>query len=144
MQLEGERLLTWIVDLVRDHEDGLVRLAQDLSDLLVAGRDPDLCVDHEEDDVGLGDSLARLVCDRARDWGHVRDVDPAGVDQPEAPVTPLADQLLPVPRDARRLVHDRGARPGQPVDDRRLADVRKADDRNGADELLFGHRAYGV
>ena len=34
-----------------------------------------------------------------------------------------------------RLVDDRGARSGQPVDERRLADVREADDRDRAREL---------
>jgi hypothetical protein len=33
-------------------------------------------------------------------------------------------------------VHDRGARLGQTVDERRLADVREADDRDGAQELV--------
>ncbi len=32
------------------------------------------------------------------------------------------------------LVHDRGARLGQPVDERRLADVREADDRHRAEQ----------
>ena len=53
VQLERERLLARVVDLVRDHEHRLVRLAEDLRDLLVAGRDADLRVDDEEDDVGL-------------------------------------------------------------------------------------------
>ena len=53
VQLERERLLRRVVDLVRDHEDGLLRLAEDLRDLLVARRDADLRVDDEEDEVGL-------------------------------------------------------------------------------------------
>ena len=144
VQLERERLLARVVDLVRDHEHRLLRLAQDLRDLLVARRDPDLRVDDEEDEVGLRDRLARLVGDRARDRRLVGDVDAAGVDQQEALRAPLADELLAVARDARRLVHDRRARPGQPVDERRLPDVREADDRDGADEILLRHRREAV
>src|SRR5204863_323016 len=121
--------------LVRDHEHRLARLAQDLRDLLVAGRDPDLRVDHEEDDVRLGHGLAGLICDRARDRARVGDVDAAGVDEQKALRAPLADELLPVARHPGRLVHDRGPRAREPVDEGRLADVREADDRDGADEL---------
>ena len=42
-----------VVDLVREQEDRLPRGAQDLRDLLVAGGDPGLRVDDEEDEVGL-------------------------------------------------------------------------------------------
>ena len=107
MQLERERLHARIVDLVRDHEHGLLRLAEDLCDLLVARRDPDLGVDDEEDEVGLGDRLAGLDGDRAGDRRLVGDVDAAGVDQEEAPAGPLDDELLAVARDARGLVDDR-------------------------------------
>ena len=55
---------------------------------------------------------------------------------------PLADQLLAVARHARGLVHDGGARAGQPVDQRRLADVREADDRDRSEQAR--HRAGGT
>ena len=142
MELERVRLLGGVVDLVRQDEHGLVREAEDLRDLLVARRRADARVDDEEHEVGLLDRLARLVCDRAGDLGVVGDVDPARVDHEEAAAVPLDLELLAVARDARRLVHDRRARLGQPVDERRLADVREADDRDGADQLV-GARAHG-
>ena len=55
---------------------------------------------------------------------------PVSISRKRLPV-PLADELLAVARDAGRLVHDGRARRGQPVDERRLADVREADDRHG-------------
>ncbi len=142
VELERVRLLRGVVDLVRQDEHGLVREAEDLRDLLVARRRADARVDDEEHEVGLLDRLARLVRDRARDLGVVRDVDPAGVDHEEAAAVPLDLELLAVARHARRLVHDRCARLGQPVDERGLADVREADDRDGADQLV-GPRAHG-
>ncbi len=141
VQLERERLLLRVVDLVRDHEHRLLRLAEDLRDLLVAGRDPGLRVEDEEDDVGLRDRLAGLVGDRARERRHVGDVDAARVDQQEAAVPPLADELLAVARDARGLVHDGRPRARQAVDERRLPDVREADDRDGADDLRLSEHA---
>ena len=67
VELERERLLRRVVDLVREHEHRLVRGAEDLGELLVAGRDPGARVDDEEHEVGLADRRPRLVGDRARD-----------------------------------------------------------------------------
>ena len=63
-------------------------------------------VDDEEDEVGLVDAVPRLLGDLARDRRAVGDVDAAGVDEQEALPAPLADELLAVARDARRLVDD--------------------------------------
>src|SRR5215471_16935322 len=53
MQLERERLLARIVDLVREHQNRLVCLAQDLGDLLVPRRHPRPRIDDEEDEIRL-------------------------------------------------------------------------------------------
>ena len=86
----------------------------------------------EEDEVGLLDRLACLVCDRPRELGVVGDVDAARVDHEEAAAVPFDLELLAVARDAGRLVDDRRARGRQPVDERGLADIRKADDGDRA------------
>ena len=135
VELEREALLRRVVDLVREHEHVLLRLAQDLRELLVARRDPGAGIDDEQHEVGLGDRGARLLGDLLRDRARVGDVDAAGVDQQEAAPVPLADELLAVARRALRLVHDGLARRGEPVDERRLADVREADDRDRALQL---------
>ena len=132
VELVRERVLRRVVDLVRDDEHVLLRLAQDLRELLVARRDPLARVDDEEHEVGLRDRRARLLGDLARDRMRVGDVDTAGVDRQELLAEPLDDQLLAVARRAARVVHDRRARRRQPVDQRRLADVREADDRDRA------------
>ena len=93
----------------------------------------------EEDEVGLGDRAARLLGDLLRQRRRVGDVDAAGVDEQEALAGPLADDLLAVARDAGRLVDDGLARAGQPVDERRLADVREADDGDRAEQLVGAH-----
>ena len=63
VELERERLLRRVVDLVREHEHRLLRLAQDLRELLVARRDAGPRVDDEQHEVGLADRRARLLGD---------------------------------------------------------------------------------
>ena len=139
VELERLGLAPRLVDLVRDQEDRLAGVAQDRGQLLVAGRDPGPRVEHEEHEVGLGDRAARLLRDLLRQRRRVGDVDAAGVHEQEAPAGPLADDLLAVARHTGRLVDDRLARAGQPVDEGRLADVREADDRDRAEQLVGAH-----
>jgi hypothetical protein len=139
VELERVRVPARVVDLVCDEQHGLPRRPQDGRDLLVARGDTCARIREEDDDVRLGHGLARLVRDRARDRRRVGDVDAARVDEQELLPGPLADELLAVARDTRRLVHDGGAALGEPVHERRLADVRKADDRDRARERRLGH-----
>ena len=124
-----------VVDLVGEHDHRPLGGAKDHGELLVAGRYPRPRVDDEQHEVGLVDRRARLFGDLRSERATVGFVDPAGVDQPEPGARPFAEQLLAVPGDAGRLVHDRCAGLGEPVDQRRLTDVREAHDRNGAGEL---------
>ena len=130
VQVERQALLRRVVDLVREQQHLLLRAAQQLGELLVAGRDAGARVDDEQHEVGLGDRGARLLGDLRRDVAAVGEVDAARVDQHELLAVPLADELLAVARRALRRVDDGRARAGQPVDQRRLADVREADDRD--------------
>ena len=143
VELERLRLAPGLVDLVRDQEDGLARVPQDRCQLFVTGRDPCLRIDDEEDEVGFGDRGPGLLGDLLRQRRGVGDVDAARVDEQEAVSGPLADELLAVARDSRRLVDDRLARSGQPVDERGLADVRKADDGDGARTADISRSASG-
>ena len=140
VELQRLRVPRRVVDLVRDEQDGLARGAQDRRNLLVAGGYAGAGVGHEDDEVGLLHRLARVRRDRAGERRAVGDVDAAGVDQDEADAAPLADELLAVAGDAGRFVDDGGAALGQPVHERRLADVREADDRDRADERRLGRR----
>jgi hypothetical protein len=137
MQVDGQRILSGIVDLVRDQEHRLPRATQDVGDLFVPRRHAGLCVEDEEDEVGLCHRLLRLSHDRACQRRAVGDVDAAGVDEQEAPAAPFADELLSVTRDTRRLVNDGGPRPREPVHEGRLADVREADNRHRPEQRLL-------
>ena len=140
MELERLVVARGVVDLVRDQEDGLARGAEDGGDLLVPGGHARAGVGQEQDDVGLLDGLARLRRDRAHDRRPVGDVHASGIDEHEALAGPLALELLAVARHPGRLVDDRGAGLCQPVDERRLADVGEADDRDRSDQRRLGGR----
>ena len=134
VELDGQVVARRVVDLVRQHQDRLLGAPQDVGELLVAGRDAGLGVDDEQHEVGLADRGARLDGDLLRHRARVGDVDAARVDQQEALAVPLADERLAIARRALLGVDDRGARGGEPVDQRRLPDVREAHDRDRASQ----------
>ncbi len=138
VELERLEVASRVVDLVHEHDHRLCRHAEDRRDLLVARRHPCPGVDDEEHEVGLLDGRAGLGGDVAPEGAGVRLVHAARVDHAERDAVPVAEELLPVARHAGRLVHHGGAALRQPVDERRLADVREADDRHrsGARDLL--------
>ena len=94
------------------------------------GRTPARASTTSSGDLGVGDRLARLVLDRDGERVLVVEVHAAGVDQRQPAAVPLGGELLAVARDARALVDDRLARLREAVDERGLADVRVADDRD--------------
>ena len=135
-ELVAELRARRIVELVRDEQHGLTRSPQDVGQLGVARRQAGAGVDEKYHEVGLLDRRPGLGDCAASNHGLVRDVDAARVHEQEALARPLAEELLAVARHARRLVDDGGAGRGQPVDERRLADVRIADDGHGALQLV--------
>ena len=138
MELDRLEVAPRVVDLVREHDHGLARGAEDRRELLVAGGDACPGVDDEEHQVGLVHRRACLLRDMAPVGARVGLVHPAGVDEPERDAVPVAEELLAVARDTRGLVDDGGTRLRQPVDEGRLADVREADDRHRAGDLAAG------
>src|SRR5439155_3714630 len=78
----------------------------------------------------VGERGARLVADGDGERVEVVEVDAAGVDQREAAAVPVGREFAAVARDPGALVHHRLAALREAVDQRRLADVRVADDRD--------------
>ena len=138
VELERLEVAARVVELVREHEHGPPRHAQDLRELLVSGRHTRFRIDDEEHEVRLLDRLTRLRRDLRAERPGVGAIDAARVDEAERRSRPLAEKLLAVAGDARCLVDDGGARRSQAVDQRRLADVREADDRDRAGDLDVG------
>ena len=109
--------------------------AQDLRELLVAGRHARGRVDHEEHEVGLLDGLARLRRDlRAERPGVGRSTPPVSMSRNVVPDhsqrSSLRSRVTPGVSWTTAV-----ARLRQAVDQRRLADVREADDRDRAGDL---------
>ena len=105
------------------------------------GRSPARASTTSTRDLRVGQRGARLVADRAGDRVEVERVHAAGVDEREAAAVPLAGDLLAIARDAGALVHDGLARAAEAVDQRALADVRVADDRDLHARLRAGGAA---
>ena len=119
---------------------GHARAAQPLRQLQIGGAGRGGGIDEQEDEIGLADRELGLARDLALEGAIVARVDAARVDQREQVSAPLHDQLLAVARDARLGVHDGLACRGQAVDERRLAGIRLADDRDGAEQRALGLR----
>jgi hypothetical protein len=130
VELRREPLLARVVHLVGGHDHGHAAPAQLTRELRVARPQPGTSVDHEHGKIGLLDRDQRLAADLLGHLVLTREVDAAGVDQREVQPVPVRVDLLAVARDAGLLVHDRGARAAQAVDERRLADVGVADYRH--------------
>ena len=127
-QLPDRRLVGAVVDLVGDHQHRTLEPSEQLGDPGVLLRHAHRRVEHEEDDVGRGDGLLRLAAHllvQVGATGHP----PPGVHDEEGAPAPVGFDHLPVARDAGPLLDDRLPAADDPVDERRLAHVRPADDR---------------
>ena len=128
--------LAGVVDLVRRHDHGHAATAQLSRELGVARAQPGARVHDEQREVGVLERRQRLAADLLGHLVLAGEVHAARVDQREADSVPVGVDLLAVARDARLLVHHGLARAGEPVHERRLADVRIADDRDGWGRLI--------
>jgi hypothetical protein len=144
VELEGVRVATRIVDLVRHEDDRLARPAENARDLLVSRRHAGARVGHEDDQIGLLHRAPRLLRNLTRERRGIGDVDAARVHEDEPLPRPLADDFLAIPRHTGGLEHDGLTCRGEAVDQRRLADVREADDGDRAQERGAHRPAFGL
>jgi hypothetical protein len=117
--------------LVGDEDDRLAGLAQDLGEGLIVRGEPRLGVDDEHRDVGVVDGMQRLGAHAALQRIGMADLEAGRVDDVEDKIVKLGGMQAAVARHARRVVDKRELAPGQPVEQRRLADIRTSDDGNG-------------
>ncbi len=118
------------VDLVHEQRDGRPRAAEFARDLFVLREEPRLRIDEKEHRVGLIDRDARLLLHGSFQFSGGVGVEPGGIDQQHRAVPHLHHTVYPVAGDTRSILDDRPARARVAVEQRRLADVRSADDRN--------------
>ena len=117
--------------LVDGQHDRTPRFAQQVGDRRVLRRETLAPVDEEDDDVGFGDGLLRLPRHRVQDAGRGLGLEAAGVDDEIRLVAEARAAVVAVASQAGKVGDQRVARPGQPVEERRLADVGPADEGYG-------------
>ena len=139
IQLVGAIAVDLAVRLVAHQDDRPPSSTQRLGDLLVQRSHAVAYVDHEAAHIGLGDRHLRLLARRSRQrcdvrWGVTGQghVQTGGVHHREALPAPLHHSVQPIPRQPCERIDDRAPRPGEPVEERRLADVGPPDDRDNA------------
>jgi hypothetical protein len=118
------------VGLVRDQHHRLVDLPQPDRDVLVQRRNPLAHVHHEHDHRGGLERELNLPLHVGAQVVDVDDPDAARVHDFPRPAAVLDHGGHAVAGDAGGGVDDADPPPGEPVEQRRLADVRPADDRN--------------
>ena len=145
-QLGGVGLATLVVDLGDGEHHRPAGTAQRAGDDEVGLGGAGLAVDHEQHEVGGGDRALGLRGDHRLQPAGVR-LPAAGVDEGEPPSVPECVVGDPVAGHARHVLHDGLAAAQDAVDQRRLADVGPADDRDdrrGRDFIRAAHRTRPV
>jgi hypothetical protein len=116
-----------VVDLVRDEQERLAALAQQVDDARVARVRADLRVDDEQQQVRLVDRLAHLLPDLDVHRHALVVGEAAGVDEPERAPVPLDAAEMAVAGGPGLVAHDGRVLADEAVEERRLAHVGAAD-----------------
>ena len=114
--------------LVGDEHDRLADDAEELGEVRVERRHAGARVDHEEAEIGRADRRFGLRAHAAGEAVRRRFVEAGGIDGGEAQVAETRLALAAVAGDAGQIVDQRQPPADQPVEQRRLADIRPADD----------------
>ena len=116
--------------LVGDDDDRLAGAAQTLRKMPIGRGEAGARVDHEQDRVAIHERGFRLRAHAPGERVRIALLETGGVDDGEGEIGESGLALAAVAGDARLIVDQRQPAPDQPVEQRRLADVRPADDRD--------------
>src|SRR5579883_1066939 len=128
VKLAQQALLLVAVDLVDGKKEGLSGFAQQPRQFQVRSGNFAAAIDHHHDRCRFFQRHPCLAEDFHGDQVFVFGNDAAGVDHAKRSSPPLAVPIEPVARDAGFVADDGPPRAHQPVEQRRLADVRPAHD----------------
>ena len=107
----------------------------------IGWRDACARINHEQDEIGVFDGFFRLLAHPVGDGTRCRVFKPGGIDHGDRQATKIGDALAAVARQTWNVGHQCGAGVGQPVIERRFADVGPAND---GDQWKFRHRKNGA
>src|SRR5207244_11524771 len=127
MEVRGHHVGVEPLGLVEDERDRLSGAAQLARHELILRREPGARVGEQQQPIGLGDRTLGLGAHLRLDAARVPR-GPAGVDDDAGNRTHPAEAVLPVARESGHVRYDGVARCGEHVEERRLADVRPADE----------------
>ena len=119
-----------VVALVDDEDHRSFGASQAVRDLVVERGDSGVGVHHEQDEIGLLHSYPCLLLDALLDVRSGLELQAAGVDHGEGAAGPLRGAVHAVAGGAGDIGDDRDALADEPVEERALADVGAADDRD--------------
>ena len=125
--------------LVGDQHDGLAERAQQLGEMAVERRQAGAGIDDEQADVGRADRGLGLRAHAAGERIRRGLVEAGGVDGGEFEPADAGLALAPVAGDARQVVDQRQPLADEPVEQRRLADIRPTDDGDAERPSAGGH-----
>src|SRR4029079_43442 len=135
-----------IVNLVRDEHPRLLCVAQQFGDVVIARVDADARVDDEENQIRFADRFIDLTADLDVHWRAWIVGDAAGVKEPEITPGPIGLREVPITRGTGFLGHDGAVVADDAIEERRLADVRPADECDDGDchVSAVGDRRWAV
>ena len=134
-----------VIDLVHHQDDRRFRFAQNSRQLLIDRRESVLRVDHEQNHVAFAHGGVRRVANLRRQLRFARAADSSRVPNRKRPRPARAGRGQPIARDPGLIVHDRDIPAGESIEERRLADIRPADDGDFAHAFwrVFPLHGYG-
>ena len=126
---------------IRNENDWLAGCAHQPRKSRVSWRHTGARINDEENEISVFDGFFRLLAHPVGDGTRCRVFKPGGIDHGDRQATKISDALAAVARKTWNVGHQCGAGVGQPVIERRFADVGPAND---GDQRKFRHRKNGA
>jgi hypothetical protein len=130
MKIGDDDTVVHAFGLVDGEQDVAPGLAQPVGNFLVQGRHPATAVDHENHHIGLVNRLFGLARHLVHDAVFGERFETTGINHQIGFAAESSVAVMTVTRQPRNIGHQSIARPGQPVEERRFADIRTPDEND--------------
>src|SRR5262249_43858627 len=116
---------------IGDENDALASLANHVRERTICSGGAGSRVNQKQNGIGLGDRRRCVRLHRSGEALAPGVFQAGGTDHLEGEIAELCVAFTPIPRHSRPIVDEREPAANEPVEQRRFANVRPADDRNG-------------